>query len=68
MSLFFFSSQNFKWGGALPPCIDAPPLLRSQLASFRPKHLTFVLRKIQSNLISDRHILYSLSGKHRQQR
>ena len=25
--LFFFSSQNFRRGGALAPCIDAPPLV-----------------------------------------
>src|SRR4029434_4362326 len=31
---FFFSSQNFRRGGALAPCIDAPPLVSTKISVF----------------------------------
>src|SRR4029434_10290734 len=37
---FFFSSQNFRRGGALAPCIDAPPLVATMSICVKSCNIT----------------------------
>ena len=59
---FFFSSQNFTRGGALAPCIDAPPLMVHQIhdrcgiqdvADFElPRYLSCLARRLNGEVMN----------------